>query len=310
MVFQIQLPIEVETETIKHEIINKLDLGCHSSSPNIVILKLGSNSNSDDEILHVAEMYKKDFAMNSHSFLNIVADEAIFRRLIKYREKWPSIRPLLDSLFATGPFYASAAKSNYTMAIAHFLVTIAAHTQLEEKLCYCGAFKIPYDTDNDPENVCYVCFGFNEALESFGVRFIKGNISGNIIDEKNLKIQIKASQSERERIDLLMNEYLNDNLILHSEKTIKSHQESFLERIKGIYQQEVLKIESKITKGKRVMGVVRIKVKDYNNQKKLKYQSITDSSQSLQKNTNENLNEQSTDYLSDTVKPQPKQKKH
>ncbi|CAB4488764.1 unnamed protein product [Rhizophagus irregularis] len=38
--------------------------------------------------------------------------------------------------------------------------------------------------------------------------------------------------------------------------------------------------------------------------------SIPDSSQSSQKNTEENLNEQSTDYLSDAVKPQPKQKKH
>lgn len=204
-----------------------------------------------------------------------------------------------DSLSAAGPLYASAAKSNYTTAIAHFLATIAAHPQLEEKLRYCGAFKIPYDAESDPENVRHVCFGFDEALETFGVRFIKGNISGNIIDEKNLKIQIKASQSERERIDLLMSEYLNDNSISHSERAIKSRQESLwelvndlvvifgmdyplshqlfqnyppteihqegldrlilcysngLERIKGIYWQEVLKIESRVTKGRRAVG--------------------------------------------------------
>ncbi|RGB41823.1 hypothetical protein C1646_751758 [Rhizophagus diaphanus] len=64
-------------ETIKHEILNKLDYGSCGESPNIVILKLGSNS--DEEIFHVAEMYKKDFAMESNSFLDIVADEAIFR---------------------------------------------------------------------------------------------------------------------------------------------------------------------------------------------------------------------------------------
>ncbi|PKB95696.1 hypothetical protein RhiirA5_436225, partial [Rhizophagus irregularis] len=82
-------------ETIKHEILNKLDYGSCGESPNIVILEPGSNPNSDEEIFHVAEMYKKDFAMESDSFLDIVADEAIFRRLIKCREKWPYIRPLL-----------------------------------------------------------------------------------------------------------------------------------------------------------------------------------------------------------------------
>lgn len=56
--------------------------------------------------------------------------------------------------------------------------------------------------------------------------------------------------------------------------------------------------------------MVRTKIKDYNNQKKLKKQSIPDPSQSSQKNTDENLNEQSTDHLSDAAKPQPKQKKH
>lgn len=243
-----------------------------------------------------------------------------------------------DSLSAAGPLFASAAKSNYTTAIAHFLAIIAAHPQLEEKLQYCGSFKIPRD------DARHICFGFDEALETFGVRFIKGNVTGNIIDEKVLKNQIKASQSERERIDLLMSEYLNDNSISHSERAIESRQESLwelvndlvvvfgmdnplshqlfqkytptemhqegferlvacysggLERIKGIYRQEVLKIENRDTKGRRKVGVPRTKVKDYNsdNKKKSRQQTITESSQST------------SDYLPDTTKP-PLQKKH
>ena len=43
---------------------------------------------ADEEILHVSEMYKEDFVMNSYSFLDIIADEAIFRKLIKCQEKW------------------------------------------------------------------------------------------------------------------------------------------------------------------------------------------------------------------------------
>ena len=122
-----------------------------------------------------------------------------------------------NSLSAAEPLYASAAKSNYTTAIIHFLATIVAHFQLEEKLRHCNAFKIPYDVDSDFENTHHVCFRFDEALEIFGVKFIKENVSGNVIDEKNLKNQIKVFQNERERIDLLMSEYLDDHSISHSE---------------------------------------------------------------------------------------------
>lgn len=180
------------------------------------------------------------------------------------------------------------------------------------------------------------------------IAFIKGNIIGSVIDEKNLKTQIKASQSERERIDLLMNVYLNDNSISHSERAIESRQESLwelvndlvvifgmdnplshqlfqkyppteihqegldrlvacypngLERIKGIYRQEVLKIEDRVTRGRREVGVARTKVKDYSNQKKPKHQPITKTSQSSQI-------ERPTDYLSDAADSQLKQKRH
>ncbi|POG59987.1 hypothetical protein GLOIN_2v1817492 [Rhizophagus irregularis DAOM 181602=DAOM 197198] len=61
------------------------------------------------------------------------------------------------------PLFASAAKSNYTTAIAHFLSNIAAHPQLEENLHHVGSFKIPREKneENDP---FYTCFGFDEAL--------------------------------------------------------------------------------------------------------------------------------------------------
>ncbi len=121
-----------------------------------------------------------------------------------------------DSLFATGPLYTSTAKSNYTTAIAHFLATIKAYLELKERLHYCNAFKIPYDIDKNPKSAHHVCFGFDEALETFDLKYIKQNINRNVIDEKNLKNQIKSSQSERDRINLLISEYLNDYLISYS----------------------------------------------------------------------------------------------
>ena len=93
-----------DAESIKHVILTKLDYGCFGPSPNIVILEPGSNPNSDEEILRVAEMYKKDFSLESHSFLDIVADEAIFRRLIKCQNEWPNIRPLLGQWHTSKDF--------------------------------------------------------------------------------------------------------------------------------------------------------------------------------------------------------------
>ena len=93
-----------DAEIIKHIILTKLDQGCLGPSLNVVILELGANLNSDKEILHVSEMYKEDFAMNNHSFLDIIADKAIFYRLIKCQEKWPNIRPHLGQWHTSKDF--------------------------------------------------------------------------------------------------------------------------------------------------------------------------------------------------------------
>lgn len=128
-----------------------------------------------------------------------------------------------DALSAASPLFASGAKFNYTTAIAHFLSTIASYPKFEEKLRYCCSFKIP---NENPENAVPTCFGFDEALETFGVKFIKQHVNGNVIDEKNLKDQIKGIQDEKEWIDLLMSEYLGDHSILSGKRAVKSRKES------------------------------------------------------------------------------------
>jgi len=56
------------------------------------------------------------------------------------------------------------------------------------------------------------------------VKFVKQNV-GNV-SEQNLKNQIKACQNERDRIDLLMCEYLNDKLASKTEHTFKSRRDA------------------------------------------------------------------------------------
>ncbi|RGB23133.1 hypothetical protein C1646_677340 [Rhizophagus diaphanus] len=130
-----------------------------------------------------------------------------------------------DALSAASPLFPSAGKSNYAVAIAQHLSTLTKYPRLNEILQYVGAFRIPKNTDNRNEDQKPVCFGFDEALEMFGVHFIKQNITGNVIDEAKLKASIKAAQSERDRIDLLLSEYLDDTSISQSEHAIDSRRE-------------------------------------------------------------------------------------
>ena len=69
-------------------------------------------------------------------------------------------------------------------------------------------------------------FGFDEALERFGVMFVKQNISGNCMDSENLKRQISSVQAERDHLSMLLSEYVGDTALIREEWTVKSRKES------------------------------------------------------------------------------------
>lgn len=43
----------------------------------------------------------------------------------------------------------------------------------------------------------------------YGVGYIKQNIIRNVINQENLNLQIRVTQEEKERIDILLNELLD-----------------------------------------------------------------------------------------------------
>ncbi|PKK68322.1 hypothetical protein RhiirC2_782401 [Rhizophagus irregularis] len=104
-----------------------------------------------------------------------------------------------NALSAASPLFPSTDKSNYALAIAQHLFTLT---------------------------------NFNEAFEMFSVHFVKQNIIGNVINEAKLKANIKAAQSERDQIDLLLSEYLDDTSISQSEHAIDSR---YVSLKSGIY---------------------------------------------------------------------------
>ncbi|RHZ51446.1 hypothetical protein Glove_478g13 [Diversispora epigaea] len=137
-----------------------------------------------------------------------------------------------NCLASAAPLFASAGKNNYTTAIAHYLSTLAKYPKLDRTLHEIGAFKLP--SDNNLTQDTPICFAFDEALETYGVHFIKQNITGNIINEETLKRNIKAAQCERERIDLLLSEYLEDTSISHSPRAINSRKEALWKLVNNL----------------------------------------------------------------------------
>ncbi|PKK66459.1 hypothetical protein RhiirC2_784759 [Rhizophagus irregularis] len=146
------------------------------------------------------------------------------------------------------------------------LSAATTYPKFEEKLRHCCSFKVP---NENPENAVPTCFSFDKALETFRMKFIKQHVNGNVIDEKNLKDQIKGIQDERERIDLLMSKYLGDHSISSEVSPTEIHKEGLdrliacypdgLGRIKKVYFQEVLEVERKNTQGRGAAGVIRTK---------------------------------------------------
>jgi hypothetical protein len=86
---------DFDMAAIHQKILENVDHGCSADAPNIVILETGGIPNSDEGIFRSTEMYKQDFNLGPDDYLDVVADETIFRRLIKQREVWPKLCPIL-----------------------------------------------------------------------------------------------------------------------------------------------------------------------------------------------------------------------
>ncbi|EXX63431.1 hypothetical protein RirG_152420 [Rhizophagus irregularis DAOM 197198w] len=271
----------LDVEIIEKEILSKCEFGCLIPSPNVVILTLTGSPNDDNEIFHATQMYKEEFLLNDDEYLDICADEAIFRSygifhlattigvhfldklqaVVDYRSTrrvleliWVAMRVAIqiyikkkninieditagpinenicirvwyfyyeyfamwkshligirignyelqrDSLTAFAPLFPAAGKNNYTTSVAHFLSILKKFSKLEEKLQYCASINLARKGHYP---------AFDEALEMRGVGYIKQNIIGNVVDQENLTLQIQATQEERERIDTLLNEFLD-----------------------------------------------------------------------------------------------------
>ncbi|RHZ88408.1 hypothetical protein Glove_23g145 [Diversispora epigaea] len=318
--------VEIFNEKIRNHFCN--DNLSNYPPAHLVILEAGDNPNNDANINAACEQYFNDLKINNNSKIEVVGDEAIFRRILKYYQNNSRIRPLLGQwhtskdmcsvlltifsgygiynmaavlgvvfldklekvvdyrstcrildliwiavgsaihiyikkknlnfnnimdmennllktwfcfykwtsywkghrtgirtennelqiqcLSAFSPLFPIADKINYTRSTIHFLAIIAKNPKIQTLLKYASSVNLT-------QNGHY--FAFDEALETFGVKFIKQNITGNVVDEKNLKRQIKAAQSEKEQMNLLLDEFLDDIVLSTTTRAIKERHE-------------------------------------------------------------------------------------
>ncbi|PKC70635.1 hypothetical protein RhiirA1_454521 [Rhizophagus irregularis] len=124
----------------------------------------------------------------------------------------------IQCLAAFAPLFPSAGKMNYTKSTVNYLALLAKNP----KLCILLRFAPSVNLTCDGH--FYV---FDEALETFGVKYIKENITGNVYNNENLKRQIKAAQAEKERMDLLFGEFIGDIVVSKKDRAVDGRRVSF-----------------------------------------------------------------------------------
>lgn len=121
-----------------------------------------------------------------------------------------------QNLYTFAPLFPVAGRNNYAQSVTYFISTIEKDTGLQNILRYICSINL-----TRPGH----CFAFDEALEQFGVTFIKQNIGSAKQSIDDLKLQIMSIQAERDHLNLLISEYINDNSLILTERNMKSRKD-------------------------------------------------------------------------------------
>jgi hypothetical protein len=122
----------------------------------------------------------------------------------------------IENLAAFMPLFPIVGRSNYAQSTIHFLSYIKSNVDLKILLDHVCSVHL-----TSPGNF----FAFDEALETFGVKYIKQNI-GRVLGNQDLKSRISSVQYEQERIDLLLSEYVGNTPFIYNDCNMKSRKEA------------------------------------------------------------------------------------
>ncbi|CAG8753362.1 19873_t:CDS:2, partial [Cetraspora pellucida] len=243
---------EFKIKDVFTEFTKYVPIGCNIPPPNVVILEPGDLLNCNENVHAACEMYQthndvklllgqwhtsKDMCC---TLITISSGYGIFNLAatlgVKYLEKFElysknkgiTMNQILDShkirikrenyrmqmanLAAFAPLFFAAGKFKYASAVAHFLAQIHDDSQLQKLLKTVCSVNLTSDGHY---------LAFDEALETYGVKFIKQNIIGNLTDQQTMMLKIKAAQSKRNCLSMLLAEYINNVVISQNVCAIK-----------------------------------------------------------------------------------------
>ena len=128
----------------------------------------------------------------------------------------------LKNLAAFASLFPVTGKNNYAMSVTFFLESISHHPQQYELLKHVASVNITRENHY---------LAFDKALEQYSVKFVKQNLTSGISDPVLLKQRIAAIQNERERILMLYSEFVNDNVIIPKDRSVKQYTEVLWELV-------------------------------------------------------------------------------
>jgi hypothetical protein len=302
--------------------------------PNVVILEPGEAPSKNEHVHRAVDMFMEDFGYTENGMLNLVCDEAIYRRMKDYKNddqtancilgQWHTNKAMCSALIAAfsgyGLFGLAAqlgvkfldkleqiADYRATFRVLELIwiaVGVAIHLYAEEKdifikdiltidndllkvwynfyqwagylklhklgirmanfdlqmyslMAFAPLFPITRkyryaestarflsDLQNKPQFLQDLrtipsinltreghYFAFDEALETFGVKFVKQNMTGRATNVENLKQNIESVQAEYERLDLLISEFAEDRITNKSSRSVKDRKEALWDLI-------------------------------------------------------------------------------
>ncbi|RIB25795.1 hypothetical protein C2G38_2165146 [Gigaspora rosea] len=170
-------------EHINEAIKANIDSTLFVDSPNVVILKPGKAPSKDEHVHKAVDMFLEDFGYTEDGVLNLVCDEAICRHMKSYKSyglfglaTQLSVK-FLDKLEQFVDYRA-------TFRVLELLWTAP---QLLQNLRTVPSINLTQEGHY---------FAFDEALETFGIKFLKENMTGCATNLENLELNIKAAQTE------------------------------------------------------------------------------------------------------------------
>ncbi|GET57138.1 hypothetical protein GLOIN_2v1469926 [Rhizophagus irregularis DAOM 181602=DAOM 197198] len=273
---------KIDLTAINSEILRQTEFGCNLPPLNVVILEPSGSLNDDNEILRAMEIYRRDFSLEENDFLDICADEAIFRRLIKCRNKSENIRPILVSFGHSGGLPCSeewenskdsiewASEERKTKKLRFDRVQLASETKIR-KYEFVRLGEFPKNEERKKLRFVLInVFELKSTVSHFPDRIVSASLSRMIGSISKFQNVIDRNTNNRieplwKLVHDLLEAFEMDNSINHDlfkknsppqlnqEGLIKINQAYMdgLKRIKEIFRQEVIKTEAINTKGKR-----------------------------------------------------------